>query len=108
MKFVATAAFAMHFWSFAFALFTLPGALIGWLLRRYIGRKLVAALFAEAFVLMVCADSILKEGFRGASESFAWPHFLLLVPALMAVFTGFFAPILFKTLFQNSTRQKST
>jgi hypothetical protein len=76
------------FWLFLYLWLVVPGTLIGWPLHRYLRSTLVAALVAEAFALLPWLEETMRFGF--SIEQLAATHFLLLVPALMAIFTGYY------------------
>jgi hypothetical protein len=80
------------FWLYLYIWFVVPGALVGWLLRRYFRSTLVAAVSAEIFTLLAWVQDTIYgyDDFRGAIIQLVAAHFLILVPGLMAIFTGYY------------------
>lgn len=77
------------FWLYLYPWFVVPGTLVGWLLYRYLRSTLAAAVVAEAFTLLPWLQDTMQHGLEGAIYQLAAAHFLLLVPILMAIFTGY-------------------
>jgi hypothetical protein len=76
------------FWLYLYLWLVVPGTLVGWPLHRYWRSTLVAALVAEAFSLLPWFEDTMRFGF--SIYQLAATHFLLLVPVLMAIFTGYY------------------
>ena len=96
----------MIFWLYLYLWFVVPGTLIGWLLHRYLRSTLVVVAVAEAFTLLPWLEETMRFGF--SIYQLAAAHFLLLVPALMAIFTGYYGSRYIENRFTNNRRNIGT